>query len=93
MKISNLFKRKQALAERTSKGENAFLWILCIFFLIYTVTLFYPVFWTIINSFKTTKNFFKDIYGMPQEWIWKNYVDAFDVKVGKANIVEMLATV
>ncbi len=89
--LKRLFVGDESIADKKSKGETLFLWVLCIFFVIYTITLFYPVFWTLINSFKTTKDFFKNIYGLPKEWVWKNYVDAFDVRVGKANIVEMFS--
>lgn len=92
-KISDLFKKvfhkKVALGDRRSKGETVFLWVLCIIFFVYTITLFYPVFWTVINSLKSSKEFFKNIYGLPKEVIFDNYKQAFSVKVGSANIIEM----
>lgn len=83
------FCRKVPLGDRRTKGETIFLWALCIIFFGYTVTLFYPVFWTVINSLKSSKEFFKNIYGLPQTVIFENYVEAFKIKVGQANILQM----
>ena len=75
--------------ELRSVGERIFLWALCVAFAIYTVTLFYPLIWTIVNSFKTPKEFLRNIYGMPQSPTIENFKTAITVRVGKANIIDM----
>ena len=89
--------RSSEKMERRSAGEMIFLWILCVIFIIYTLTMLYPIFWTVINSLKSTREFFKSPYGMPGSNIdgeqfyvtFTNFRDAFGVKIGKANIFEM----
>lgn len=75
--------------ERRSAGERVFLWSLCVLFAIYTVTLFYPMIWTILNAFKTPREFMKNIYGLPQNPTVANFKTALEVKVGSTNLVGM----
>lgn len=77
--------------EIRSPAEKVFLWTLAVLFAIYTVTLLYPLYWTFVNSFKQPKEFFKNIYGLPQDPVFTNFRDALKVKVGSANIVDMFA--
>lgn len=72
--------------DRKSKGEMIFLWILCIIFAIYTVTLLYPVFWTILNSFKSARDFSGNYYGLPQKWMFSNYREALKVRVNNTGL-------
>ncbi len=58
-------KRGEKKIERRSTGEMVFLWILCILCVLYTISLFYPLYWTIINSLKSTREFFKSPYELP----------------------------
>ena len=83
--------------EKRSKGETIFLWTLCVLFAIYTITLFYPLYWAIISSLKSTREFFKSPYALPGRNIdgeqfyitFENFKEAMQVKVGKSNIVQM----
>lgn len=84
--------RKISLKEKRelrSPGEQIFLWALCALFAIYTITLFYPMIWTIINAFKTPKEFMKNIYGLPQTPTMENFKTALQVKVGSTNLIGM----
>lgn len=90
-------KRLENKMEKRSVGEKIFLWALCVFFALYTVSLFYPLYWSIINSLKTTREFFKSPYALPGQNIngeqfratLENYKTALQFKVGKSNIVQM----
>lgn len=90
-------KRGEKKIERRSTGEMVFLWILCILCVLYTISLFYPLYWTIINSLKSTREFFKSPYELPGRNIngeqfhatFENFKEALQVTVGKSNIVDM----
>lgn len=69
--------------------ERIFLWVVCVIFAIYTVSLFYPLIWTIINSFKTPREFFQNIYGLPEEITIEAWKQALQIKVTNINIIGM----
>ncbi len=83
-----LFQKRSVLVKRTRK-EEILLWTLCVFFAIYTFTLFYPLFWAVINSLKSTYEFPRNIYGLPQDVMWENYKLALEVKIYSTNIIQM----
>ena len=38
----------------------------------------YPVVWMLSGSLKGTQEFYTNIWGLPQEWKWQNYTDAWE---------------
>lgn len=78
--------RHIAPVDKKSKGERILLWIVCVFFALYTITLIYPVYWTVINSFKDARDFFGNFYGFPKKWLFSNYKEAFAVRVNNTGI-------
>lgn len=42
-----------------------------------TVITIYPLIWMVLGSLKTTNDFYTNIWGMPNEWLWQNYVNAW----------------
>lgn len=47
------------------------------FLLIIVVLTVYPLIWMISGSLKGTQEFYSNIWGLPQEWKWSNYIDAW----------------
>lgn len=45
--------------------------------LLFTVVNAYPILWMIMNSFKTSQEFSFDPFGLPNEWVLVNYVEAW----------------
>ncbi|KAB8136791.1 carbohydrate ABC transporter permease [Gracilibacillus oryzae] len=45
--------------------------------LLFTIVNAYPIFWMIMNSFKTGQEFSTDPFGLPDEWVFVNYVEAW----------------
>lgn len=45
--------------------------------LLFTVVNAYPILWMIMNSFKTGQEFSFDPFGLPNEWVLVNYVEAW----------------
>ena len=49
---------------------NALFWILVLIIL-------FPIFWLIMNSLKTNSELFSDSFGIPSQWLFTNYLDAW----------------
>ena len=58
------------------RSEVVFKTILCVLLTIYTISLFVPILWGLMTTFKTQSNFRKDALGFPTEWTLKNYATA-----------------
>lgn len=69
------FKRRSKL-ERKSHSFALFL-VVGIVFVIYSFTLLYPLFFMLLNSFKTNWDFLENVYGLPEQWLFSNYVETF----------------
>lgn len=66
---------------RVSKGEigvvtRVIMYALMITFAVLTI---YPIFWVIINSFKTSQAFQMNRLGLPETWVIINYVQAWRI--------------
>jgi raffinose/stachyose/melibiose transport system permease protein len=44
---------------------------------IYFIIIVYPLIWMILSSFKSTSEIFTNIWGLPQTWLFGNYVEAW----------------
>lgn len=43
----------------------------------------YPLFWMVTNSFKTTEEIFSNSWALPTDWLFSNYVEAWNKGVSK----------
>jgi raffinose/stachyose/melibiose transport system permease protein len=56
---------------------------LVLFFLfLYAVAIIYPMFWIVIAGFKENREFLRSTWALPQKWMYKNYIEAWNVGVG-----------
>ncbi|WP_051332603.1 carbohydrate ABC transporter permease [Cucumibacter marinus] len=46
---------------------------------IIVAAMFYPTVWMVISSFKSNREIFRSPFGLPAEWRWKNFVEAWDL--------------
>ncbi len=51
--------------------------ILFIILLIYSISLFLPIIWTLLNSLKGRIEFIRDPFALPKKWLFSNYNQAF----------------
>ena len=58
-------------------------------FLLYAVTLVYPLLWIIFNAFKTPGEFFNDPFGGITEMQWVNFANALKMEYRRTNLIEM----
>ncbi|MGM7719518.1 carbohydrate ABC transporter permease [Metabacillus sp. Hm71] len=49
--------------------------------IIYFIIIAYPLFWMVINSFKTTEEIFSNSWSLPQQWLFSNYIDAWNTGI------------
>ena len=59
------------------------------FFLIYGISLLFPVFWCINNSFKMRADFRDNIWGLPTVFYVQNWISCFNMEFNGVNIVGM----
>jgi len=45
---------------------------------LYSFIIAYPLFWMLINSFKTTEEIFTSSWDLPTLWLWSNYIQAWE---------------
>ncbi len=74
---------------KRSKTEKIALWITFAVFLLYAISLLYPLVWVLINSFKDSRGFFADPFGLTKDFYPDNYINAFNLEVSRTNLVGM----
>lgn len=51
--------------------------IIYILLVVYAAIVIYPMFWTVMSSFKTTAEFYKDVWALPEAMHWENFKNAW----------------
>lgn len=62
---------------RWSKGMVFAAILLTIYFLL----ILYPLIWMVLSSLKTEKEFFRNIWGIPAQFQWNNYIKAWNMGI------------
>jgi ABC-type glycerol-3-phosphate transport system permease component len=62
------------LAERRTAVDFIWWGILIAF----SITILFPIMWILYESLKTNREFFQDVWSLPEVWMWSNYVKAWD---------------
>lgn len=67
---------------------------LLILLLLWGLTVFtlYPLIWLLINSFKTSNEMFDRSWGLPESWLYQNYVDAWNFGLGHYIVNSVIVT-
>lgn len=65
----------QKTAKRKKIIKGAFVYLLMAFFLVITI---YPIIWMVSGSLKSESEFYSNIWGLPKNAQWKNYLDAWN---------------
>ena len=73
---------------KPSKTEKIVLWITFVIFALYAISLLYPIFWLVLNAFRTSSEFSQNPFGGPTGY-FQNFIDAFSLTVGTTNLVGM----
>ena len=73
--------KKSPLTQTRSRSGWVVMWILVAVFILYSISLLFPFAWVLWNSFKTTGNFNKDIWGVPSPFVISNYIEVFSMRL------------
>lgn len=73
----NPFKAYRRIWKKKSTSEKAVLTVMFIIFVIYALTLLFPIFWATYNSFKTQQEWDINQFAWPGNPTIDNYVEAF----------------
>ncbi|MDQ1147509.1 raffinose/stachyose/melibiose transport system permease protein [Bacillus sp. SORGH_AS 510] len=70
------FKSKYRKQKKTVKSLPIFTVLI-----LYFVVIAYPLFWMVINSFKSTPEIFSSSWAMPKKWLFSNYTEAWNTGI------------
>ncbi|MCP4386348.1 MAG: carbohydrate ABC transporter permease [Hyphomicrobiales bacterium] len=62
-----------ATERRRSPGE----WLQFAVAAVVVAAMFYPTIWMVLSAFKSNREIFKSPFGLPTEWQWENFVEAW----------------
>ncbi len=74
---------------KKSAAEITILWIFFVLFVIYAITLLFPVAWCLNNSFKYQKEFMLNTWSFPKEFTIANWISSFEREIEGTNLAGM----
>lgn len=69
-----------------------FRFFILLWFTAYSIAIIYPLLWLIQNGLKSNREFFLKPWSLPKEWLWENYIIAWNTGVGDYFINSVLIT-
>ncbi|WP_239587803.1 carbohydrate ABC transporter permease [Bacillus pakistanensis] len=75
--------------KKTILGSASIYTILIVYFIIIA----YPLFWMVVNSFKTTEEIYANSWALPQAWLFSNYVHAWNTGISAYFLNSLIITV
>ena len=73
--LRNKMENKQKVSNIIAK---TLYWILFLSLIVYCISLLLPLIWLVLTSFKSTEEYVLDVFGLPKEFRWKNYLEVFE---------------
>ena len=71
------------------RGDRILMWVVFAIFVLYALSLLYPFVWLLINSFKTKKDFFYNVNGLPTNWNFTNWKNSFELSADRVSLPMM----
>ena len=81
-------KKKETVIPRSISGKMIFL-----FCILLSVIIIYPLIWIIMSSFKDYMSIYQDVWGLPGEWHFENYVRAWTRGISQYFVNSIIVTV
>lgn len=78
--LQEAYSRKHDVLYRRKGGEKVLFIIMFIIFTLFAISFIFPFLWVILNSFKTKADFSLNQMGLPETWVFTNYIEAFTAK-------------
>ncbi|WP_134687393.1 carbohydrate ABC transporter permease [Brevibacillus migulae] len=66
--------------------------VIWVWFLLYSLWILYPLLWLVMNGLKSNSEFFLDTWSLPKQWLWQNYLAAWDAGIGQYFFNSILVT-
>ncbi|GAA2536116.1 carbohydrate ABC transporter permease [Microbacterium mitrae] len=60
---------------------------------VYAIAIAYPLFWMVISSFKTSSEVYQNPWGLPSEWLVKNYAAAWERGISDYFVNSLIVTI
>ena len=79
--------------KRNKKRMSPLMIILCVILVLYTISLFLPLVWGFFTSLKGKYELRHNMFGLPEEWLWINYLKAFNSFKVPVEVEEGFSTV
>lgn len=79
-------------AKKKIKDWNIWIVLIFIFLLIYFLLVLYPLIWMVLSSLKTDREFYRNLWGLPTEFQWKNYSKAWQMGISSYFMNSVLVT-
>lgn len=74
---SNTLKSVRHVKIKDGVGLAISKWVIRIIMVIWSLLILYPLFWSLITSFKDTAQFMSDPWAFPKRWLYTNYETAW----------------
>lgn len=72
-----------------TKADTIVMWVVFVIFALYAISLLFPFLWCLMNSFKTRRDFFLNINGLPEVWTVENWVNSFSLSADRVSLPMM----
>lgn len=72
-----------------TRSEKVIILVASILFMIYAILLIFPFAWCFFNSFKSRSDFIFNTWGLPEKFVWQNYIDCFYMTYNDVAIIGM----
>lgn len=66
--------------------------VLYFIFILFALTVIYPIFWIVTNSFKVNSEFYKSSFDLPKVFEWRNYVHAWSEGISRYYLNSVIVT-
>ncbi|HHY14893.1 MAG TPA: carbohydrate ABC transporter permease [Firmicutes bacterium] len=67
-------------------------WLIAILLLIYVVVILYPLFWMLMSSLKGYNEIYSNVWDLPQDWLFSNYVTAWQKGISDYFVNSLIVT-
>lgn len=87
------YERKNDVLYKRHSGEKVLFIAMFLIFLFFAITYIFPFVWVLYNSFKTRIDYANDYIGLPSNWTFDNFIQAFSFSSTEThgfNIFQML---
>ena len=86
-----LIKKFKPQKIRRSRVKRVAFAVVFAIFVLYTITVMFPMVWSVISSLKTDDEYYARVFALPQHWLFSNYVMAFkEFRVGNTTMIAMI---